>query len=128
MKGSPWYDSAELTSRPFSLHLYRSSVLRICYSGTTEQYFKWTPGGGGSKYSRWCSFLLPYENEYYSIQRYFYFYNNSLFNVTCLHIKQIAISQERRAIWKSYTCRWSSFIISRVLSNKTNFIFISYTL
>ena len=36
-----------------------------------------------------------------------------------LHIKQIAISQERRAILKNYT--WSSFIISRVLSNKTNF-------
>ena len=43
-----------------------------------------------------------------------------------LHIKQIAIFQERRAIWKNY--RWSSFIISRDLSNKTNLIFISYTL
>ena len=43
--------------------------------------------------------------------------------VCYLHIKQIAISQERRAIWKNY--RWSSFIISRVLSNKTNLIFIS---
>ena len=36
----------------------------------------------------------------------FYFYNNSIYNVTyamCyLHIKQIAISQERRAIWKNY--------------------------
>ena len=41
-----------------------------------------------------------------------------------LHIKQIAISQERRAIWKNYT--WSSFIISRALSNKTNLILISY--
>ena len=40
-----------------------------------------------------------------------------------VHIKQIAISQERRATWKKY--RWSSFIISRVLSNKTNLIFIS---
>ena len=54
---------------------------------------------------------------------------STIFNVTyavCyLHIKQIAISQERRAIWKNY--RWSSFIISRVLSNKTNLIFISYT-
>ena len=53
-----------------------------------------------------------------------------LFNVTyaaCyLHIKQIAISRERRAIWKN--CTWSSFTISRVLSNKTNLIFISYTL
>ena len=47
--------------------------------------------------------------------------------VCYLHIKQNAISQERRAIWKNY--RWSSFIISRVLSNKTklNFHFI-YTL
>ena len=64
------------------------------------------------------------------LQRYFYFYNNSLFNVTyavCyLNIKQIAISQERRAIWKSNS--WSSFIISWVLSNKTNLIFIPYTL
>ena len=40
--------------------------------------------------------------------------------VCYLHIKQIAISQERRAVWKNY--RWSSFIISRVLSNKTNLI------
>ena len=48
-------------------------------------------------------------------------------HVVCyLHIKQIAISQERRAIWKNY--RWSSFIISRVLSNKTNLIFILYAL
>ena len=48
--------------------------------------------------------------------------------VCYLHIKQIAISQERRVIWKNY--RWSSFIISRVLSNKTNLIFVScmYTL
>ena len=46
--------------------------------------------------------------------------------VCYLHIKQIAISQERRAIWKNY--RWTSFIISRVLSNKTNLIFISCTL
>ena len=47
--------------------------------------------------------------------------------VSYLHIKQIAISQERRAIWKNY--RWSSFIISRVLSNqnKLNFHFM-YTL
>ena len=55
---------------------------------------------------------------------------NSLYNVTyavCyLHIKQIAISQKRTAIWKNYT--WSPLIISRVLSNKTNLIFISYTL
>ena len=55
--------------------------------------------------------------------------NNSLHNVTyavCyLHIKQIAISQERRAIWKNY--RWNSSTISRVLTNKTNLIFISYT-
>ena len=66
----------------------------------------------------------------HAFQRYFYFYNNSLYNVTyamCyLHIKQIAISQERGAIWKNYT--WSSFIISRILSNKGNLIFISYTL
>ena len=49
-----------------------------------------------------------------------------VYAVCYLHIKQIAISQERKAIWKNY--RWSSFIISRVLSNKTNVIFISYTL
>ena len=63
-------------------------------------------------------------------QSYTWFLNNSLYNVTCavcyLHIKQIAISRERRAIWKNY--RWSSFIISRVLSNKTNLIFISCAL
>ena len=51
---------------------------------------------------------------------------NVTYAVCYLHIKQIAISQERRAIWKNY--RWSSFVISRVLSNKTNLIFISYTL
>ena len=54
-------------------------------------------------------------------------FNLYLYNVTyavCyLHIKQIPISQERRAIWKNYG--WSFFIISRVLSNKTNLIFIS---
>ena len=49
-----------------------------------------------------------------------------VYAVCYLHIKQIAISQERRVIWKTY--RWSSFIISRVLSNKTNLIFISCTL
>ena len=38
-----------------------------------------------------------------------------------------AISPERRAIFKNY--RWCSVIISRVFnSNKTNLIFISYTL
>ena len=49
------------------------------------------------------------------------------FAVCYLHIQQIAISQERTAIWKN-SYRWSSFIISRVHSNKTNLIFISYTL
>ena len=69
-------------------------------------------------------------NFVWELQRYFYFYNNSLFNVTyagCyLPIKQIAISQVRRSIWKNY--KWSSVIISRVLSNRTNLIFISYKL
>ena len=49
-----------------------------------------------------------------------------LYAVCYLHMKQIAISQERRAIWKNY--RWSSFIISRDHSNKTNLIFISHIL
>ena len=42
-----------------------------------------------------------------------------------LHTKQIEIFQERRAIWKN--CRSSPCTISRVLSNKTNLIFISCT-
>ena len=42
-----------------------------------------------------------------------------MYAVCYLHIKQIATSRQRRVIWKNYRCRWSSFIISRVLSNKT---------
>ena len=41
----------------------------------------------------------------FKLQRYFYFYNNSLSNMTyavCyLHIKRIVISQERRSKWRN---------------------------
>ena len=50
-----------------------------------------------------------------------------VYAVCYLHIsnKSQYLKNEER-LWKNY--RWSSFIISRVLSNKTNLIFISYTL
>ena len=38
------------------------------------------------------------------------------------------ISRTKSDMEKLYNYTWSSFIISRVLPNKTNLIFISYTL